>query len=117
MISLQQVSKDLKTSTRKLCRQLQDNPDVGGNQQLIKKYKSELGDQLNNLMVEMAKNQTYTSFKKKIDKETEDQNEYDDLRNREKELNNDIKKINEDLKKKQDDFALEAQESSDEIAT
>jgi len=36
------VSKDLKNSTRKLCRQLQDNPDVGGNQQLIKKYKQTL---------------------------------------------------------------------------
>jgi hypothetical protein len=81
---------------------------VGGNQQLIKKYKSDLSDQMNNLMNEMAENQTYTSFKRKIDKDIEDQNEYENLRNREKELNNEIKKINEDLKKKQDDFAQEA---------
>lgn len=68
-------------------------------------------------MHEMAENQTYATFKRKIDQETEAQNEYENLRSKEKELNNEIKKINEDLKKKQDDFALEAQESSDEIAT
>jgi len=55
---------------------------------------------MNHLMMEMAEKQTYVSFKRKIDMETEAQNEYENLRNREKELNNDIKKINEDLKKK-----------------
>jgi hypothetical protein len=71
---------------------------------------------MNELMEEMAENQSFTTFKKRIDKDLEEQEEFDLLKKHEKELNNEIKKINEDLKKKQDDFALEAQESSEEIA-
>jgi len=50
------VSKELKTSTRKLMRQLQDNPDVTGNQQLIKKYKMNLVDDMGSLHEEMTDN-------------------------------------------------------------
>ena len=49
-----EVSKELRGQTRKLMRQLKDNPDVGGNQKLIKGYKSELSVQIEELMVEMA---------------------------------------------------------------
>jgi hypothetical protein len=34
----------LKKSTHRLCKQLQDNPDVEGNQKEIKKHKKELVD-------------------------------------------------------------------------
>lgn len=59
-------------------------------------------------MEEMAENQTFGNFKKRIDQDLEDQEEFELLRIREKELNNEIKQINENLKKKQDDFAQEA---------
>jgi hypothetical protein len=48
------VAKDLKESTRKLCNQLQDNPDVEGNQREIKKHKKELVDYSNNLQNELT---------------------------------------------------------------
>ena len=51
------VSKELRTQTRKLMRQLKDNPDVGGNQKLIKGYKNELAAMTEELMEEMAENQ------------------------------------------------------------
>jgi len=70
---------------------------------------------MENLEEEMSESQTFSSFKHKIDEDLEKQDRFDQLRRQEKELNNEIKQINEDLKKKQDDFALEAQESSDEI--
>lgn len=87
---------------------MQENPDVGGNQKLIKAYKNELVVSMEELMHEMEENQQYHSFKESIDKGLDKQEEFDRLRNLEKELNADIKKINEDLKKKQDDFAKEA---------
>ena len=63
---------------------------------------------MGDLMEEMAENQTFGNFKKRIDQDLEDQEEFELLRIREKELNNEIKQINENLKKKQDDFAQEA---------
>lgn len=50
------MAKDLKNSTRKLCRQLQDNPDVDGNRMLIKQYKRQLQIHIDELMEEMYEN-------------------------------------------------------------
>jgi len=48
------VAKDLKESTRKLCRQLQDNPDVEGNQRQIKNHKKELVEWSQEVMNELT---------------------------------------------------------------
>ena len=50
----QNVAKDLKESTRKLCRQLQDNPDVEGNYRQIKNHKKELVDWSQEVMNELT---------------------------------------------------------------
>jgi len=102
------VSKELKNSTRKLCRQLQDNPDVGGNQKLIKQYKLDLINMMMELMEEQAENQQFIKFKEDVDKGLQRQEEFNMLKEHEKELNTEIKEINENLKKKQDEFAKEA---------
>ena len=56
------MSKDLRKSTVKLMRQLQDNPDVSGNQRLIRTYKTELTADVETLMEEMYENQTFQQF-------------------------------------------------------
>ena len=47
-------------------RQLQDNPDVPGNQRLIKSYKNELTNMVEDLMNEMAENQTFGPFRNAV---------------------------------------------------
>ena len=94
------VSVELRGQTRKLMRQLKDNPDVGGNQKLIKGHKTDLAVMIECLMEEMADNQTFTSFKVEVDKGLEKQGEFDKLKVLDRDLNSEIKKINEDLKKK-----------------
>jgi len=47
-----EVSKNLKEQTRILCRVLQDNPDVDGNQRKIKSNKIDLMHFLEELMEE-----------------------------------------------------------------
>ena len=47
-------------------RQLQDNPDVSGNQRLIKTYKNELTTDIEMLMEEMYENQTFQQFGQKV---------------------------------------------------
>ncbi|CDW81373.1 leucine rich repeat family protein [Stylonychia lemnae] len=108
------VAKDLKESTRTLCRQLQDNPDVEGNQRKIKQDKQHLVYFLENLINEM-RDLSYSQFKAEIKAGLDEQGEFERLRKQEKELNQEIKKLNEDFKKAQDDYAKEALENNQEI--
>ena len=50
-------------------RQLKDNPDVPGNQKLIKDHKNNLCAMTEALMHEMAENQSFANFKKDVDSE------------------------------------------------
>lgn len=52
--------------------QLRDNPDVFGNQKLIRDYKTELCGMTEELMNEMANNLSFGSFKKEIDNRSEE---------------------------------------------
>ena len=89
-------------------RQLKDNPDVLGNQKLIKDYKTSLCTMTEDLMGEMAENQTFQSFKRDIDVKSEEQSKFDLLKEKDRELNAEIKQINEEYKKQQDEYAKEA---------
>lgn len=89
-------------------RQLQDNPDVTGNQRLIKTYKEKLTEMTKMLQEEMAENQTFSVFTNKVKVGLEEQHEYEKIRKEEKELAQQLKTIQEDLKKQQDEFAKEA---------
>jgi hypothetical protein len=66
---------------------LQDNPDVAGNQRLIKAHKSELVMMADRLQEEMAEEQQFTKFKDSIYKEIEEQGMFDKLRTEERDLN------------------------------
>jgi len=71
-----QVARDLKESTRKLGRQLKENPDVDGNAQEIKKQKGDLIILVKELKREMEE-LSYSNFYAKIEKELQSQNEFD----------------------------------------
>jgi hypothetical protein len=80
------VSKQLKDSTRTLCRVLKDNPDVQGNQQKIKRDKNELTHCCEKLLFEL-KDLGYGNFKQFINDELEKQGELERLRDTEKQYN------------------------------
>jgi 4-alpha-glucanotransferase len=109
------VSKDLKTSTRKLCRQLQENPDVQGNITLIFNYKKQLQRELLDVNYVMHNEQNFNVFRQNIKEQLDHQQEFEQLKETEKKLNIEIKQINDDLNHKQDDFASEAQDTQEEI--
>ena len=67
---IKDVSKNLKEQTRILCRVLQDNPDVDGNQRKIKNDKIVLSLYVEDLMKEM-RDLTYMKAKDKIRGEIE----------------------------------------------
>ena len=66
-----EVSKELRRSTKKLMRQLKDNPDVQGNSKLIKDHKNNLCAMTESIMDEMRNDLYYTKFKKEVDYEIE----------------------------------------------
>lgn len=49
------MSRALRDSTRKLCRNLKDNPDIGGNLLKIQRERADLIDLLNTTCNEIAK--------------------------------------------------------------
>ena len=73
------MSKQLKDSTRALCRVLKDNPDVSGNLVKIKNDKGELTRVLTDLLEEL-KELTYSNFKNYVVSELDAQGELDRLR-------------------------------------
>lgn len=77
------VSKQLKDSTRALCRVLKDNPDVSGNLVKIKNDKGELTRVLTDLLEEL-KELTYSNYKNYVVSELDAQGELDRLRDQEK---------------------------------
>lgn len=63
------MAKDLKESTRKLCRQLKENPDVEGNQKEIKKHKNELMQWNSNLEQELKEHLKFENFANNIQRD------------------------------------------------
>jgi hypothetical protein len=105
------VAKELKDSTRTLCRQLQDNPDVDGNQKKIKQDKNDLIEKLEQLNAELRE-LSFGQFRSDIRAGLDSQGEFDRLRNDEKDLNHEIKRLNDDFKRAQDEYAKEANENN-----
>jgi hypothetical protein len=65
----------LKDQTRKLCQQLQDKPDMDGNQREIKNHKKVLVDWIGDLKLDL-RNLTYHQFAKKISDELSKMNKF-----------------------------------------
>lgn len=81
---MQTVAKDLKESTRKLCRQLQDNPDVEGNQREIRKHKNDLIERNSEVMDELQSELKFENFARRIEEDLAKQSEFERLREEEK---------------------------------
>jgi DNA repair ATPase RecN len=99
VMQINEVQKVLKESTRKLCRQLQENPDVEGNNLEITKHKDKLIEWTQNLKAEiLSADATYKNFNNDIKAELKEQKAFDELRKNEKELNFEIKKTLDEYK-------------------
>lgn len=109
------VAKDLKKSTHRLCKQLQDNPDVEGNQKEIKKHKKELIDWNERLKEELSELK-FDTFAANIAKELQNQHEFERLRTEEKDLNLKIKKITLEDQKAKEEAQKQTHEDNLEIA-
>lgn len=113
---IMRVAKELKESTRKLCRQLQKKPDVEGNQKEVKRHKKSLEETVNLLKEDLMRDLSYNAYAITINKEIEDSNQFEELKRQEKELTSKIKQVTDDIKKGQTEHARELDDNNTEIA-
>lgn len=111
----QTVAKDLKESTRKLCRQLQKKPDVEGNQQQVAKHKKDLIYTTEKVQNEMEKDLTFANFTRMIKEEMAEADRYEQLKDKERKLNAEILEVSVTYKKLRNEFAKENDENQQEI--
>ena len=87
----QEVARELKESTKKLCRQLQKKPDVEGNAQQVLRHRKQLTDTINNVIEEMnGENLSYNDFRRLIEDQIMESGKYEQQREKEKQLINEI---------------------------
>ena len=111
MTLLQRVAKDLKESTKKLCRQLQKKPDVEGNATQVKSHKNSLSKIIKDVSEEMMNGLSYADFKARVDGEFEEAQKNEMLKVKEKELIAQIQHITAEHKRQQNEFTKEAEEN------
>ena len=115
-ILIQRVAKELKESTKKLCRQLQKKPDVEGNQREVKRHKKSLEETVVTLKEDLMKDLSFNNFTNLINKEIEESNQFEELKRQEKDLTSKIKKVTDEYRKAQNEYVRETDENNTEIA-
>lgn len=111
---IKDTAKELKESTRALCRVLKDNPDINGNQAKIRDDRTDLSKILDDLLIQL-KNLSYAKFKDEVIQGLENIQKLDKLRKEEKDLQTKIKQVTTEHKEKNAESWAEFEETEKEI--
>mmetsp|Transcript_31963 Transcript_31963/g.28326 ORF Transcript_31963/g.28326 Transcript_31963/m.28326 type:complete len:342 (+) Transcript_31963:1-1026(+) len=111
---IKDTAKDLKESTRALCRVLKDNPDINGNQAKIRNDRTELIGIMDDLLIQM-KDLSYGKYKETVIQGHENFEKLGKLRKEEKELQTKIKQVTTEHKEKNAESWAEFEETEKEI--
>jgi len=84
------IAKQLKDSTKKLCRQLQKKPAVEGNQLQVRKHKAELVKTTKESIEEMEQDLTIFNFTRIIKDQMNESDRYEQLKDQERVLTQEI---------------------------
>jgi len=82
---IQETSRQLRESTKNLCRNLEDNPNVGGNLIKIQRDRNELTESIRYLCREIAEKNTFERLVSQVNADEEVRRERNTLVSREKE--------------------------------
>jgi len=112
---IMKIAKDLKESTKKLCRQLQKKPAVEGNQLQVRKHKAELVKTTKESIEEMEGDLTIFNFTRIIKDQMNESGRYEQLKEEERKLTAEIQETTAAYKKLQNDFSREQDENTKEM--
>jgi len=106
---IQEVSRALRESTKNLCRNLKDNPNIGENLLKIQTERTKLQELLSATIREIQEHGTFTTLIDQVERDKRAQQEVADIVRREKETSAAVRQLDLDL-------ARERQEHQHEVA-
>ncbi|CAM9874578.1 unnamed protein product, partial [Choristocarpus tenellus] len=105
---IEEVSRALRESTKNLCRNLKDNPNISGNLLKIQRERTELIDLLNQTSKEMAEVRSFNALVSVVEEDRLAHSRQSELVRREKEATQAVKKLEIDLQAERSDHSRQA---------
>ncbi|CAM9394110.1 unnamed protein product [Laminaria digitata] len=108
---IQEVSRALQESTKNLCRNLKDNPNISGNLMKIQRERTELIDLLNVSCRQIAQTRSFQALVSVVEDNRLAQSRQSELVRREKEATQAVKKLEADLYSERADHTRQVTEN------
>lgn len=114
---IQDVSRKLRESTKNLCRNLKDNPNVGGNLVKIQKERSDLEELLRGTFRDLAENSTFDRLLTTVDDDKKSEQHIEDLISLEKETTEAVRNLEKDLEEEKLEHEQQVKDRKELIST
>ena len=114
---IQDVSRALRESTKNLCRNLKDNPNISGNLLKIQRERQELIDILQRTLRELAESGTFNTLVAKVQEDKATQDRLHDIIQRERSMAEAVRQLDRDLTQEKVDHQRQVAEQKTNIAT
>ena len=114
-VEIQDVSRALRESTKNLCRNLKDNPNISGNLVKIQQERESLQDLLTRT-IQNLEDGTFQTLVSQVESDRNEQAKLEDLVRREKETTAAVKRLKEELIREQEEHKTELAARKNKIA-
>jgi len=114
---IQDVSHSLRESTKSLCRNLKDNPNIAGNLVKIHRERTALIDILTSTIAELNAGGTITTLVARVNEDKNSQSEQKQILAKERDTARKVMQLDEDLEAERAEHASVVTEQREEMAT
>ena len=112
---IQDVSRALRDSTKNLCRNLKDNPNISGNLLKIQRERQELIDILQRTLKELQETGTFNTLVTKVQEDKATQDRLHDIIQRERVMADAVRQLDKDLTQEKVDHQRQVSEQKTNI--
>eukprot|EP00296_Roombia_truncata_P000182 JP435847.1.p1 GENE.JP435847.1~~JP435847.1.p1 ORF type:complete len:389 (+),score=131.73 JP435847.1:47-1213(+) len=113
---INEIAEALRASTKLLCRNLQDNPNLSDNMVKIQTERSGAAKLLEQTIAEMQEANTFDVLKNKVQSEHERAESYRELQAQERELSSKVDRLRKDLANEKKEFDTEKKHLQETVA-
>ena len=114
-VEIQDVSRALRESTKNLCRNLKDNPNISGNLVKIQQERESMQDLLTRT-IQNLEDGTFQTLVSQVESDRSEQAKLEDLVRREKETSAAVKRLKDELIREQEEHKSELAARKKKIA-
>ena len=115
-IEIQDVSRALRESTKNLCRNLKDNPNISGNLMKIQKERESLQDMLQRTVRELESGYTFETLVTQVDSDMREKERLDELVRREQEAKSAVRRLTTELENERRTYEIELKKRKAKIS-